>query len=399
VLYQYRSLRAARVAVFAHFACFGVVLATWAVHLPSVQQRTGVSTSLLGTLLLILGIGALLGMQICGALVDRYGAARIAVAALPVMAALVVAPLAMTTWGHAAIAVLVFGIGSGISEVAMNAAAVDVERAYERPIMGAFHAVFSVGTAIGSLISAAGFALGVGVTTMAGAVTVLCLVAIASTANGLLRGGRTSGATAAAPPTPVSEEVGHRSSGRRVLLLGTLVFLLFLSEGSAMDWSSLHAQQHLGASPALGALAFGFFVAAMTIRRFSVDRLAARVGAVRVVRWGSVAAAMGLVLVMASPVLPLTLLGWAITGLGIAGGVPQMFSAAANSGGASGRTLSRVVGMGYLAILAGPSAIGWLAAVVSLNTAFVVPLGAMLICAAMAGVIADPRRLAAARPS
>ena len=93
MLYQYRSLRAARVAVFAHFACFGVVLATWAVHLPSVQQRTGVSTPLLATLLLILGVGALIGMQICGVLVDRYGGARIAVAALPVMAALVVAPL------------------------------------------------------------------------------------------------------------------------------------------------------------------------------------------------------------------------------------------------------------------------------------------------------------------
>ena len=166
-----------------------------------------------------------------------------------------------------------------------------------------------------------------------------------------------------------------------------------------MDWSSLHAQQHLGASPALGALAFGFFVAAMTVGRFSVDRLAARVGAVRVVRWGSLAAAMGLVLVMAAPVLPLTLLGWVITGLGIAGGVPQVFSAAGNSGGASGRTLSRVVGMGYLAILAGPSAIGWLADVVSLNTAFVVPLAAVLICAAMAGVIDDPRRLAATQPS
>ena len=76
---------------------------------------------------------------------------------------------------------------------------------------------------------------------------------------------------------------------------------------------------------------------------------------------------------------------------------PQVFTAAGNSGGASGRTLSHVVGMGYLAILAGPSAIGWLAAVVSLNTAFVVPLGAVLICAAMAGVIDDPRRLASAQ--
>ena len=60
----------------------------------------------------------------------------------------------MTTWAHAALAVVVFGVSSGISEVAMNAAAVDVERRYGRPIMGAFHGVFSVGNVVGSLISA-----------------------------------------------------------------------------------------------------------------------------------------------------------------------------------------------------------------------------------------------------
>jgi MFS family permease len=396
VLYQYRSLLRARIAVFAHFASFGVVLATWAVHLPSVQHNTGASTSLLATLLLILGVGALIGMQICGVLLDRYSGGVIAIAALPAMAALVVVPLAVTTWAHAAIAVIVFGVGSGISEVAMNAAAVDVERGYGRPIMGAFHAVFSVGSVVGSLISVAGFAFGVGVTAMAGLVTVLCLIGIGSTAGGLLRGRRADTGTRASPGTPVAQPAGDRPSRSRVVLLGALVFLLFLSEGSAMDWSSLHAQQHLGASPALGALAFGFFVAAMTIGRFSVDRLAARVGPVRVIRWGCLGAATGLVLVMASPAVPLTLLGWAIAGLGIAGGVPQVFTAAGNSGGASGRTLSQVVGIGYLAILAGPSAIGWLAAVVSLNTAFVVPLCAVLICAAMAGAVGDPRRVAAA---
>jgi len=42
----------------------------------------------------------------------------------------------------------------------MNAAAVQVERAYGRPVMASFHEMFSVGTVLGSLISAAGFALG-----------------------------------------------------------------------------------------------------------------------------------------------------------------------------------------------------------------------------------------------
>ena len=52
---------------------------------------------------------------------------------------------------------------------------------------------------------------------------------------------------------PLPRDAGSRHA--RVVLLGMLAFLLLLSEGSAMDWSSLHAQQHLGASSSLAALA------------------------------------------------------------------------------------------------------------------------------------------------
>jgi MFS family permease len=159
-----------------------------------------------------------------------------------------------------------------------------------------------------------------------------------------------------------------------------------------MDWSSLHAQQHLGASTTLGALAFGTFVTAMTIGRFSVDRIVLRVGSVRVVRWGSAAAALGLLIVTLSPALPFTLIGWLLLGLGLAGGVPQALSAAGNVGSEPGRALSRVVGLGYIGILAGPGIIGWVAEFTSLNVALVVPLCAVVACALIAGAVAVPRR-------
>jgi hypothetical protein len=135
-------------------------------------------------------------------------------------------------------------------------------------------------------------------------------------------------------------------------MLGTLAFLLLLAEGSAMDWSSLHAQQHLGVSPSAGALALGCFVAAMTVGRFSVDRIAARVGPVRTVRWGSATAVLGIAIVTVSPVLPLTLIGWAVMGLGLSG------------------------------------LIGWLADLTSLSRAFLFPLCGVLICACAAHSVA-----------
>ena len=166
-----------------------------------------------------------------------------------------------------------------------------------------------------------------------------------------------------------------------------------------MDWSSLHAQQHLGVSPTLGAFTFGVFVTAMTVGRFSVDRIAARIGPVRVIRCGCILATFGITLVIVAPNLPASLVGWLLFGLGLAGGVPQVFTAAGRVAGSSGRVLARVVGLGYVAILAGPAIIGWLAQLLSLNTALVVPLCAVAVCAAAAGAVATERHPSPSSPS
>lgn len=374
----------ARVAVFCLFASFGIVIATWAVHLPSVKDVTGISTSLLGAILLILGAGALIGMQVAGALVDKFGSGPVGVVGVAGMAVALLLPLAATTWVWVAAGAIVLGFATGTAEVGMNAAAVDVERDYDRPIMAAFHGVFSIGTVVGALVGAAGFAIAAGVFETALLVSVTALVVVGVAAAVLLRRRPTSPAE---EPELVAPDEESPPRGR-VVVLGALAFLLLLAEGSAMDWSSLHAQQHLGASPSIGSLALGSFVAAMTVVRFSIDRVVERVGPVRVVRWCAVTAVAGFAIVMASPWLPLTLVGWVVVGLGLSGGVPQVFTAAGNVGGSSGRALSRVVGTGYLAILAGPGVIGWLADRITLNTAFVLPLAGVLVCAAMAAAVA-----------
>ena len=70
---QAPTLRHARAAVFALFASFGIVLSTWAVHLPALKQSVGMSNAMTGTVLLILGIGSLAGMQISGVAIESLG--------------------------------------------------------------------------------------------------------------------------------------------------------------------------------------------------------------------------------------------------------------------------------------------------------------------------------------
>ena len=75
------------------------------------------------------------------------------------------------------------------------------------------------------------------------------------------------------------------------------------------------------------------------------------------------------------PWVPVALVGWAIFGLGLAGGVPQLFTAAGNlDPRSSGALMARVVGLGYVGLLAGPALIGGLAHWMPLNIAFILPV-------------------------
>lgn len=373
------TLRWSRTAVFLVFGLFGLCISTWAVHIPSVQQRTGVSAGTLGTTLLLHGAGALIGMQACGPLINRWGSARIAFVGAVAMSLTLALPLNASTGPLLAGSLLVFGIATGVTDVAMNARAVSVEQEAGRPIMSAFHAVFSVGSVVGSLIGAATLAVGWSLGTTSILACSACVAAALVTAPNLLTVQPES--TVGAPTSAGVDDVGDRPATRRrrLIWLGALSFLLLLTEGCAMDWSSLHAQRHLGVSPTLGALAFAAFVTAMTVGRFTADRVSARKGPVWVVRYGGATAAVGLAVVVASPVLPLTVVGWAILGLGLAGGLPQVFSAAGSAAGATGTDLSRVIGCGYAALLAGPAIIGWLSELVSLNLALLLPLAAVAV--------------------
>lgn len=167
-----------------------------------------------------------------------------------------------------------------------------------------------------------------------------------------------------------------------------------LSEGVANDWNTLQVKEHLDTSDAAAALAFGAFSVMMTVGRFTADRVSTAFGPAAVVRYGTLIAAAGMGLVMVSPWLPLTILGWSCFGLGLSGCVPQIFTAAGNlEAGSAGANMSRVVGMGYLGFLAGPAAIGWITAFVPLTVAMVIPLSCVLIAARSAEVVCrEPSR-------
>src|SRR5262245_45513637 len=199
----------------------------WLVHIAAVEHRAGITHSTLGLLLLLLGGGAFVGMQIAGPLADRFGAYRVVpVSAVMCTLALVLPGLATSGLALGA-GLLVLGFGNGALDVSMNAHAVDVEHAYGRPIMSAFHAIWSIGGFLAALTGSRTLSWGWTPATTMAIASGIALVPALVAAPALLR-------RVPAPATP-GPKVRRKIPGRIWAMAG-VAFLLMLSEGVANDW-------------------------------------------------------------------------------------------------------------------------------------------------------------------
>ncbi|WP_124711052.1 MFS transporter [Gordonia insulae] len=372
----------------------------WVAHIPVITERTGVSHDQLGGLLLLLGASAFVAMQLCGPIIDRWGSRPTTIAAAVLLSVVILGPVCATGPATLAAALAAFGFANGALDVSMNAQAVQVERSYGRPIMSSFHGYFSVGGLVGSGVVAATLWLDTGVPATVAVAGVAGLVVTACAARGLR--GRESAAPAPGSTSPADVEPARSASVprrpwwtgvdlRRVVLMAAVAFALMLAEGTAYDWSALHIVETFDTNESIGAIAFAAFSAAMTVARFGVDPVAAAVGPVAVVRFGALIGIVGMTVAVLAPSAGWAIVGWTVFGIGLAGLIPQIFTAAGNlTTASSGRTISVVVGCGYLGMLAGPAVVGFISNRSSLPVGLAVAIGALVFAAAAAGVVRSP---------
>jgi MFS family permease len=370
------STRLAVAAMITLFTLNGMMLGGYGAALPSLRDKLGLNATQIAILLLCAGAAAITSMQVGGRLADALGARQVTLAAVPIII------LAMITIGLAPsypVAILggvLMGLGNGAMDVGMNAIGVQVEAARRRPIMSFFHAFFSIGNFIGAgtvLLLAAVLELrgGAIVTPLAISLSVLALVGFGV----LLK------------ITPEAAVVHHTVDGIRTPIpkaawvLGIMALAFGLSEGTAVDWSSLHVTDVAHVDPTTGALGLAAVSAFMVVIRLLGDRLVARFGRRAVVRFGGLCAALGYLTVTLVSSLPLLVLGWALVGFGVGMIAPQVYAVAGHIGG--GRVLAVVVTFGYAAFLIGPAFIGFLVNQVGIHHAMAVPA---LLCAGIIGL-------------
>lgn len=370
------KLRRARFAVFAYFTMCGAAVTFWAVHIPYIETKLEISHSVIGGLLLAFGAGALTAIQVVGNLVDRVGSRTATYLASIFMGLMLFFPgLTTSTWTLAA-ALILLGFGVGSLDIGMNAHAVEVEKAYGKPIFSAFHAMWSfgglIGAGLGGLALANGMQMQLTLSIAAGAIILLSI----ALRNWMLpdnpnqSNSKTAEGSADSPHKSKSDEANRKVLGY-VLFLGAMSAAAAIAEGTGIDWSALHHARILGTSEAQAATAIVVYTGAMGLTRLVIDKVVANRGRIFVIRYGSLISAIGTTIVVLSSTPSVALAGWIIAGIGIAGVVPQMFAYSAEVGEAThaGRNMAKVVGITYAGVLSGPAIIGFLAEFVPLNIA------------------------------
>ncbi|MEJ5901548.1 MFS transporter [Ochrobactrum teleogrylli] len=342
-----------RVAVALLFLANGYIFGGWAPKIPEFAARLGLDSAGMGLMILVFGVGSLAMMPVAGALSAQRGSGAVArifaLAFIPALLIIALVPNVVT----AVIVMFYFGGTMAAMDVAMNANAVAVEKSMRRAIMSSCHAFWSLGGLIGA--ATGGFLI-----TQFGS-TVHALVATIAAAIMI----------AVAWPSIIADKFHHPSGEKQKLtlprnplpwLVGVMALFSMVPEGAIIDWSAYHMRQDLGASVTLAGFGFAAFSFSMAVMRFAGDLVRDRFGAVRTLRACTTIAIIGMLIVGFSTDPYVSLVGFAICGIGISNMVPIAFSMAGNIPGVNPSVgLSIATTLGYSGMLVAPSLIGFVA--------------------------------------
>ncbi|MCS3810875.1 MFS transporter [Xanthomonas sp. 4461] len=364
------SHRAQQHATRAAFFIPGFAVSIWAPLVPFAKHQSALDEARLGLVLLCLGAGSLLAMPVAGVWASRAGCRRVMLATVAMMCVALPFLSAMQSAAALGAVLFLFGAGVGAMDCTMNMQAVAVERESGKVMMSGFHAFYSIGGFAGALLMTVLLSLGIAppIASMIGMLSIVLVAALAAPHWRAEQGTQ---------PGPL---LAWPRGG--VLLIGMLAFVVFLAEGTILDWSAVFLTQVRSVDTAVAGAGYVVFALTMTATRLFGDALVQRVGRVRSIMLGGLAACVGFLIAVLMPWWQLSLSGYALIGLGCANIAPALFSMAGQQRAMpEGLAITAMTTLGYAGVLAGPALIGFAAHGWGLTAALMLVAAAMLAVA------------------
>lgn len=348
--------------VFGAFGFFGIFWGTFAVLLADLSRALDLSPGFLGLALFAGAAASILSMAAFGWTADLLGR-RVFLLLAGGVFGLGISGLSVAGSYAALILVLVvLYAASGLYDVGINAAAVDLEKITGRRYMTLIHATFSFGGMVGAL--SAGTLLEVGVGFRYVYLTVLIPLAVVLLSWSIINFPRLE-------DIPENGDgVGRYDLFRNVplLLVAAIATLSMLSEGEMEHWSGIYLRDNVGLPALLGSSGVAIFYGAMAVGRLGSASVVARFGNRTVLLGAGLLVAVGMLVALSTTRPAVIIAGFLIVGLALSAVVPVAFSMAGDlAPGRTGSAVSVVTTFGYGGFLVGPVMVGGLAELVGLR--------------------------------
>ncbi|NDZ82205.1 MFS transporter [Streptomyces sp. SID10853] len=369
-------LRHGRASLGLSFFAQGAAFALLVTRIPAVQDRYGISDGLLPVFLA--AVPVLAGLSSVGTeqLVKRVRPSAVLRWAQPVVLLALLGAAAGTELWQAAVSLGVFGLGVGALDASMNMLGVSLQRAYGRSIMLGFHAAYSLGGIAGASLAWVGAHWHLPLLTLYWPVAVVllpvCLVASRWYADAR---------DVDVPPAGSGEDVeaaggaGGSVVFRMLLPLCLVMAFAYIGDSTVSNWSAKYLQDVLGSSEQLSTVPYNVYMVTTLLGRAVGDFGVRRFGAVAVVRFGSVVAAVGFGVVAGASGPWVGMLGFTLLGFGLCVIVPQTFAAAGRLfPQASDAAIARLNIFNYVGFLVGSPLVGAIGDAWNYRGAMLVPM-------------------------
>ncbi len=365
--------RTHRIAIGIAFFIYGLCFASWASRIPDIKNALGLSEGQLGIVLFALPIGTLISLPVSGWIIGRLGSKRIVLVSAACYALLLVG---IGYWGHiySLMANLVFfGTAGNLLNISVNTQAVALGKHYEKPIMGAFHGMWSIAGFVGAGIGALMINHHVIPLHHFMAITGVALFGISGIAAYLISNDQ---------PQQQKKEPLFSMPDKPLAVLGAIAFCAMIGEGALYDWCGIYMEQVVQVEKSLVGYGLSAFLFSMATGRFLSDWTVKRFGAKTTLVLSGALSSVGLLISVIYPQFEVVIFAFLLVGIGSSAIIPLVYSMAGRSGRLSpGAALAAVTTIGFSGFLVGPPLIGFIAEFTGLRTAYAViaAMGVLII--------------------
>lgn len=370
------------------FLIAGFCIAAWAPMIPFVKERFELDEHNLGLLLLCVGIGAFTTMLSAGYACSKFGCKLPAYLSTIIIAiCLAFIPFVYHLYLLATI-LFIMGACLVLLEVVANVNAAIIERVSNKNLMSGLHGLYSVGGFAGSM--SVTFLLSNHMPFMysgifAASIMLVCIFFggrnLLPTINVADDGTFLSGPIEEPKKSSDSKSKGNLAlyTNGTVLLIGFMCFVMYMTEGSMLDWTGVFLNTERGISIESAGYGFASFTIAMTIFRLLGDKLVNIIGRGRIIIIGTFLIVVGYLISVLIPHYIAAFVGFAVIGIGASNVVPQLFSVCARIKEVPTHiSLTVINAIGYSGGLIGPALIGFLAHAIGLSNTYLVQAAGVL---------------------